>query len=172
MELKCPHCGKTQSLSLHSLQASGGMVICPQCVSEFYVSLKQVPQEAIEQTQLSETPRSNAENQNFTFCPTCGKHLPAHGLNFCPYCGSSLSFTPAPDPQPATPAPEATPAATPAAASHTTEKAIAELPFVHIPLYSAKPMEKVSLRFKITAWAVIAILVAIFITMVYLGNID
>ena len=45
MELKCPHCGKSQSLSLQSLRASNGMVICPQCVSEFHIDLKSVPQQ-------------------------------------------------------------------------------------------------------------------------------
>ena len=45
MELRCPHCGKKQTLTVAKLTASGGVVICPQCVSEFTVDVGKLPKE-------------------------------------------------------------------------------------------------------------------------------
>ena len=69
MELKCPHCGKSQSLSLQSLRASNGMVICPQCVSEFHIDLKSVPQQPEPEPILAEASEHQPEGDGFAFCP-------------------------------------------------------------------------------------------------------
>ncbi len=59
------------------------------------------------------SPVPNVEQQNFTFCPNCGKQLPPT-KKFCPFCGFNLSggdSTPPPQmsaraPQPSAPSPQ------------------------------------------------------------------
>ena len=169
MELKCPHCGKSQSLSLQSLRASNGMVICPQCVSEFHIDLKSVPQQPEPEPILAEASEHQPEGDGFAFCPTCGKHLPAQGLNFCPYCGHTLTFDSAPASAHITDAAQESSEPTSQSAS-PAEREFSMFPFVHTGHYSPQMEEPVSLRFKITAWVVIAVLVALFVVMVYAGN--
>ena len=169
MELKCPHCGKSQSLSLQSLRASNGMVICPQCVSEFHIDLKSVPQQSEPEPILAEASEHQPEGDGFAFCPTCGKHLPAQGLNFCPYCGHTLTFDSAPASAHITDAAQESSETTSKSAS-PAEREFSMFPFVHTGHYSPQMEEPVSLRFKITAWVVIAVLVALFVVMVCAGN--
>ncbi|MGM9869582.1 MAG: zinc ribbon domain-containing protein [Sodaliphilus sp.] len=168
MELKCPHCGKSQSLSLQSLRASDGMVICPQCVSEFHIDLKALPQQPEPVAVAAEAPvQQHADG--FAFCPICGKHLPAEGLNFCPYCGHTLTFESAPVALQA-PAESPTESPHPAKSAASAERELSMFPFVHTTHYSPQVDEPVSLRFKIMAWAAIAVLVALFVLMVWAGN--
>ena len=177
MELRCPHCGKKQTLTVAKLTASGGVVICPQCVSEFTVDVSKLPKEspavAEPAPEAAVAPNPHSE---VAFCSTCGKALPARGLNFCPFCGAPLPF--AEVSATASTAPQrATTAATQKAPeqnkpTQTEGNTLAALPFVKVPHFIPQKHEPASLRFKLMAWVVIAALIAFFALMVWHGNVE
>ncbi len=181
MEIRCPHCGKKQSLSVAKLNASGGVVICPQCVSEFTVDLSQLPSESVPQ-EPAETHNAPAAQGEIAFCPSCGNRLPAKGLNFCPYCGSPLPFSAAapaqsspsidshPSAQPSS-TEEASPAAH-TAADKTVDQRLSALPFVKTPDFITHQHEPASLRFRIVAWLIILLLLFLFVLMLWKGNME
>ena len=191
MEIRCPHCGKSQNLSRAELMASNGVVICPQCVSEFVIDLDEAPLDEITPQPASSsaaatTTAATAIVEGITFCPHCGKNLPASGLNFCPFCGQTLNFSapqlPADDApsQPAgkTPPEEETaktsePATDNSATSNSKngDKELIDMPYVKpLSQRDIHREEPASLRYSIFAWVVIAILVATFVVLVVLGN--
>lgn len=181
MELRCPHCGKKQTLTVAKLTASGGVVICPQCVSEFTIDVSELPKES---SAVAEPAPEAAAAQNphseVAFCSTCGKGLPARGLNFCPFCGASLPFAEvsATASTVSSTAPQrATTAATQKApeqnkTTQTGGNTLAALPFVKVPHFIPQKHEPASLRFKLMAWVVIAALIAFFVLMVWHGNVE
>lgn len=169
MDIRCPHCGKKQTLSVAKLNASGGVVICPQCVSEFTVDVSNLPLEQAE----NPAPAASAPRRGFAFCPNCGNALPAKGLNFCPFCGVQLSM--AETAEPAEPEPQEQPQSTPAAPVRQPQNAKPEstltaLPFVNAQHFAEHRHQPASLRFRLVAWAVIAALLALFVLMVWKGN--
>lgn len=179
MELRCPHCGKKQSLSVATLTASGGVVICPQCVSEFPVDLATLREESAPKPEPT-VGADFAQDADIAFCPTCGKRLPAKGLNFCPYCGAPLPFANA-APSPASPqyggtasvdTQKNTASAPGEPEEKTLEQKLASLPFMKAPGFIAHQHEPASWRFSIVAWLVIVLLVALFALMVWHGNIE
>ena len=177
MEIRCPHCGKKQSLTLAELNASGGVVICPQCVSEFSVDVASVPDEPVVEP-AEQTPAAEVA-MKIAFCPTCGKHLPVKGLNFCPFCGAPLPLSggnPVSPQAPAAAAPQPVQpqkkASAPKAAEETPEQKLASLPFVKASHIVAPQHEPASWRFKLMAWVVIAVLIGLFVFMVWDGNLE
>ncbi len=86
MELKCPHCGKIVNMSPEELVSGNEVVICPQCLGDFFptgVNLSGIAGREQEQ--------KSGEDKKL-FCHHCGKSLPVFELNFCPFCGKSLQF--------------------------------------------------------------------------------
>lgn len=181
MELRCPHCGKKQTLTVAKLTASGGVVICPQCVSEFTVDVSKLPKEspavAEPAPEAAAAPNPHSE---VAFCSTCGKGLPARGLNFCPFCGAPLPFAEVSAtvstassvaPQRATTtSTQKTPEQSKQASAE--ENTLIALPFVKVPHFIPQKHEPASLRFKLMAWVVIAALIALFALMVWHGNVE
>lgn len=185
MELRCPHCGKKQTLTVAKLTASGGVVICPQCVSEFTIDVSKLPKEspavAEPAPEAAAAPNPHSE---VAYCSTCGKGLPARGLNFCPFCGAPLPFAEV-SATVSTASSTASSAAPQRATTTSTQKtpeqskqASAEentliaLPFVKVPHFIPQKHEPASLRFKLMAWVVIAALIALFALMVWHGNVE
>lgn len=165
MDIRCPHCGKKQTLSVAKLNASGGVVICPQCVSEFTVDVSNLPLEQTEKPAPAAAP-----HHGFAFCPNCGNALPAKGLNFCPFCGVQLAIA-----ETAEPEPKEQPQPTPVAPARQPKEAKREstltaLPFVSAQHFNEHRHQPASLRFRLVAWAVIAALIALFVLMVWKGN--
>lgn len=179
MELRCPHCGKKQTLTVAKLTASGGVVICPQCVSEFTVDVSKLPKEspavAEPAPEAAAAPNPHSE---VAFCSTCGKGLPARGLNFCPFCGAPLPFAEVSTTTATSAAPQRATMATTQKAPEQSKQASAEentliaLPFVKVPHFIPHKHEPASLRFKLMAWVVIAALIAFFVLMVWHGNVE
>lgn len=174
MEFRCPHCGKVLQLSVAELKASGGVVICPQCVSEFRLSdsdLKAAADAEREQVIAEPAQPTPAAPIDAAFCHHCGKQLPARGLNFCPFCGSPLAFKKKEEKasKPATPsAPAPQPARKPVENEHKTKD---DYPFIK-PMRIMVHEEPASLRFRLFAYTIIFILIAIFIFLVVKGNME
>ena len=177
MELRCPHCGKKQTLTVAKLTASGGVVICPQCVSEFTIDVSKLPKEspAVAEPAPEATAAPNPHSE-VAFCSTCGKGLPARGLNFCPFCGAPLPFA-----EVSATASTASSAAPQRATQEAPEQnkttqtggnTLTALLFVKVPHFIPQKHEPASLRFKLMAWVVIAALVAFFALMVWHGNVE
>ena len=114
------------------------------------------------------------------FCSTCGKGLPARGLNFCPFCGAPLPFAEvsATTSTASSAAPQRTTTAVTQEApeqnktTQTEGNTLAALPFVKVPHFIPHKHEPASLRFKLMAWVVIAALIAFFVLMVWHGNVE
>lgn len=177
MELRCPHCGKKQTLTVTKLTASGGVVICPQCVSEFTVDVSKLPKEspAVAEPAPEATAAPNPHSE-VAFCSTCGKGLPARGLNFCPFCGAPLPFAEvsatASTASSAAPQRATQEAPEQSKTTQTEGNTLAALPFVKVPHFIPQKHEPASLRFKLMAWVVIAALIALFALMVWHGNVE
>ena len=180
MELRCPHCGKKQTLTVAKLTASGGVVICPQCVSEFTVDVSKLPKESPAVAEPAPEVAAPNPHSEVAFCSTCGKGLPARGLNFCPFCGAPLPFAEvsATTSTASSAAPQRTTTAVAQEApeqnktTQTEGNTLAALPFVKVPHFIPHKHEPASLRFKLMAWVVIAALVAFFVLMVWHGNVE
>lgn len=171
MELKCPHCNKKLEMSLEEIALSGKHVVCPRCLCDFVahdVDVSGVLPVA--------EPASITAPQ---FCHSCGKSLPASGLSFCPYCGVSLKMpnvakeagvqvaqnvATVPH-EPAMPLP----------LPHEPENGIPPIPYMpsyHLMTQPASrrwSLEPASLKFRVLAWLVIAVLSAIFACIVWAG---
>ncbi len=184
MEIRCPHCGKKQSLSVAKLKASGGVVICPQCVSEFTVDLSQLPSEQPVADQASTQAPAQGE---IAFCPSCGSRLPGKGLKFCPYCGNPLPMAdamPAPSVEGQTQGSAIQSSAAQSsgraegqssakvAEAATVEQRLTALPFIKTPDFITRHHEPASLRFSIVAWLVILALLFLFVLMLWKGNME
>ncbi|MCI6985912.1 MAG: hypothetical protein MR928_08085, partial [Bacteroidales bacterium] len=109
---------------------------------------------------------------------TCGKGLPARGLNFCPFCGAPLPFAEVSTTTATSAAPQRTTTAVTQEATEQNEttqtegNTLAALPFVKVPHFIPHKHEPASLRFKLMAWVVIAALIAFFVLMVWHGNVE
>ena len=182
MNLSCPHCGKNVSISPEELAVTGGVVICPQCLAQFVAEGVDLPK--VERHEPA--PVASAEHDNRgseRFCYGCGKELPDHqGLRFCPFCGVPLlaneQSQPAREPVVAT---VATQPRTAVSAKASGSKSSSKLSsssssntnaYRYVPnVYSKElPPEPPSLRFKILAYSIIMVLLAIFRFIIYKGS--
>ena len=182
MNLSCPHCGKNVSISPEELAVTGGVVICPQCLAQFVAEGVDLPK--VERHEPA--PVASAEHDNRgseRFCYGCGKELPDHqGLRFCPFCGVPLlaneQSQPAREPVVAT---VATQPRTAVSAKASGSKSSSKLSsssslntnaYRYVPnVYSKElPPEPPSLRFKILAYSIIMVLLAIFGLIIYKGS--
>lgn len=94
MEYRCPECGKTLQVSIEELELHGGVVVCPQCLTEFHTVLDEY-----DTPQLSGLHRGRKvipEHLTYSYCHQCGHKIP-EGVHFCPYCGHSLRVVSAED---------------------------------------------------------------------------
>lgn len=106
MELKCPQCGKWMAVSREELLMHDCQVVCPQCLAVcLYENDTLVVRDDSDAPYRHTASVESSDNGNVSFCHSCGKQLPA-GIRFCPYCGADLkapfgkSQAPEPKPQP------------------------------------------------------------------------
>lgn len=182
MNLSCPHCGKGLSISHDELMVCRGVVICPQCLTEFVAEGVELPEPEPESPvapgpALPEVQTHGGER----YCYGCGKELPHHeGLRFCPFCGVALlsnqqaaaSTSPvqvAAVQRQSVSEPQAAKSETKSKSSSSSQSPNA---YRYVPKVFSKELrpEPPSLRFKIIAYFIVVVLVAIFGVIVYLGN--
>ncbi len=90
MELQCPQCGKWMAVSKEELLMHDSQVVCPQCLAvcqyenDTLVVRDDSDAPYRHTASVVEPPRAAAR-----YCHSCGKQLPA-GIRFCPYCGADL----------------------------------------------------------------------------------
>lgn len=182
MNLSCPHCGKNVSISPEELAVTGGVVICPQCLAQFVAEGVDLPK--VERHEPA--PVASAEHDNRgteRFCYGCGKELPDHqGLRFCPFCGVPLlaneQSQPAREPVVATVATQPRPAVSAKASGSKSSSKLSSSSssntnaYRYVPnVYSKElPPEPPSLRFKILAYSIIMVLLAILGFIIYKGS--
>ncbi len=178
MNLTCPHCGKGLSISHDELVVCRGVVICPQCLTEFVADGVELPEpEAVAQVYPKPAVLEVQSHGGERFCYGCGRELPHHeGLRYCPFCGIALLSN-----QQVTPAAETAPKATvsnpsataplSATKSESKPKASSSNAYRYVPKVFSKELrpEPPSLRFKVFAYSIMVVLVAIFGIIVYLG---
>ena len=104
MELKCPQCGKWMAVSQEELVIHGSQVVCPQCLAVcLYENGALVPRDDSDAPYRHNASVEMSPRESTKFCYSCGKQLPA-GIRFCPYCGADLKApfgkSQAPEPQP------------------------------------------------------------------------
>ena len=184
MNLSCPHCGKNVSISPEELAVTSGVVICPQCLAQFAaegVDLPQVERHEPASAPVASAVRDGGDTERF--CYACGKELPDHqGLRFCPFCGvpllaneqsqSAKEPVAAPiarQPRSATAAKASDSKSSAKSSSSATSSANA---YRYVPNVFSKelPPEPPSLRFKILAYSIIMVLLAIFGFIIYKGS--
>ena len=90
MELKCPQCGKWMAVSQEELVMHDCQVVCPQCLAvcsyeNGALVVRDDSDAPYRHTVNVETPKQ----ENSRFCHSCGKQIPS-GIRFCPYCGVDL----------------------------------------------------------------------------------
>ncbi len=104
MELKCPQCGKWMAVSREELLMHDCQVVCPQCLAVCrYENDTLVVRDDSDAPYRHTASVEATDSGNVSFCHSCGKQLPA-GIRFCPYCGADLKApfgkSQAPEPQP------------------------------------------------------------------------
>ena len=104
MELKCPQCGKWMAVSREELLMHDCQVVCPQCLAVCrYENDTLVVRDDSDAPYRHTASVETTDSGNVSFCHSCGKQLPA-GIRFCPYCGADLKApfgkSQAPEPQP------------------------------------------------------------------------
>ncbi len=172
MELKCPHCNKKLEMSLEEIALSGKHVVCPRCLCDFVAHDVDVSG-VLPVAEPATVPHVTK------FCHSCGKSLPASGLSFCPYCGESLKM---PNVAKETDVQVAQNVATvprePAMSPpvpREPENGIPPIPYMpgyHLMTQPASrrwSLEPASLKFRVLAWLVIAVLTATFACIVWAG---
>ena len=199
MELKCPQCGKWMAVSQEELLIHDSQVVCPQCLAVCqYENGGLVVRDDSDAPFRHNATVDNSKTEETTarFCHSCGKKLP-EGISFCPYCGADLSAPfeaqppVEPAPKPATPKPEK-----PREPEHVRQQPSAERPATSRPRpeeprtstpqvgnklrtiprqYSSMHPQlhqhgtKPSRGFKIFAYTVIALLLALLVYIIIAG---
>lgn len=181
MNLTCPHCGKGLNISHDELVVCRGVVICPQCLTEFVAEGVELPEPEPESPVESGPVVLEVQSHGGErYCYGCGKELPHHeGLRFCPFCGvallsnqqaaassaASVQMASAPEPR-ATVKAGSKSRATSSPSSSSSSNA-----YRYVPKVFSKELrpEPPSLRFKVIAYTIVVVLVAIFGIIVYLG---
>ncbi len=187
MELQCPECGKWMAVSKEELLQHDSQVVCPQCLAVCrYENDKLVARDDSDAPYRHTATVVEPPKTETRFCHSCGKQLPV-GIRFCPYCGADLE-APFDKPQePVQPQPEPKkiiePKKRPAARSQEEPSPV--------PLrQSGNPMEDKlrtighrydggirlhqhgtmpSTSFKVIAYAVIALLLALLVYLIIAG---
>ncbi|MBR1544051.1 MAG: zinc-ribbon domain-containing protein [Muribaculaceae bacterium] len=91
MKVVCPYCSKEMNVSETELAEHGNSMVCPQCLMQFPVSGNEQALAELQASRKADTHAAgNASAARYSYCPHCGKQLPADGLNFCPFCGDML----------------------------------------------------------------------------------
>lgn len=192
MTLTCPHCAKNISISPEELAISNAVVVCPQCLTEFVAQGVDLPSVSSTRHQTDDHPDQVQDNHGThaeRFCYGCGQELPLHdGLRFCPFCGipllaNQLSRQHKPEHEQLENG--GTTRSTASATSSTNNSATRQAQtktdkntkassnaYRYVPKVFSKELrpEPPSLRFKLFAYSIITVLVAIFVVIVYLGN--
>lgn len=109
MELQCPQCGKWMAVSQEELLSHDSQVVCPQCLAVcLYVDDHLVVRDDSDAPYRHTATVAEPPLTTTHYCHSCGKQLP-NGIRFCPYCGADLeapfdkaepASMPAPEPQP------------------------------------------------------------------------
>ena len=192
MELKCPQCGKWMAVSQEELVLHDCQVVCPQCLAVcHYENGALVVRDDSDAPYRHNASVSTPKVETTSYCHGCGKKLP-EGISFCPYCGVDLKtpfvIEPVPEPEPEIKTQEPIPA--PAEESrHEDVKAKSE-PVPDRPVRESSQVEeklrtmthsyrgmqhrmdkddKPSTAFKVIAYAVILLLLALLVYIIYLG---
>ncbi len=189
MELKCPQCGKLLTVSQEELVIHGSQVVCPQCLAVCRYEGNQLVVHDDSDAPYRRTTVVDKVADSTKFCHRCGKQLPG-GISFCPYCGADLAAPfdqpkaaptkptkPAEVQQPAKPKPAPERPARverPKPDTHVEDKLRAvsrRYNAVHPQLHQHGTMP--SRKFKLVAYAIIALLVILFVCIIIAGvNID
>lgn len=188
MELQCPQCGKWMAVSKEELLSHDSQVVCPQCLAvcryegDHLVVRDDSDAPYRHTATVVEPPRVQAH-----YCYSCGKQLPS-GIRFCPYCGTDLeapfekvtpASTPAPEPAPAPVVEEKRrnekpekPSKSPARQSgvQPVEDKLRTISHsynggMHLHQHGTMP----STTFKVIAYAVIALLLALLVYLIVAG---
>lgn len=176
MTYKCPQCGKPLNVSLEELARNGCHIVCPQCLADFEPT--GIDHQAIATLQASKNAAVIGDDDVPRHCHHCGHSLPATGLRYCPYCGKSLDFNAVAEPtavtvrptQPtATPLPQ-TPV-TPSATASAAEEQPTTRPPLYMPFRPTETEQAASPTFRGVCYAVIALLVAAWLVMIYLSSV-
>lgn len=164
MNFKCPHCGKTLTVTHAELARNGCRVVCPQCLTDFEPD--GIDRQAIARMAKPAAPKApKRAAPKPAFCHECGQPLPASGLRYCPYCGHSLLALDEAAQQP----PE--PPVAPQPEQPVPPEAEPRRP-LYIPLRPAgEPRRYIdgpaSVAFRIVACVLIAVLAAAFVALVW-----
>lgn len=182
MLFECPQCSKIIDMTLEELALSKKVVVCPQCLNEFLAQGVDIP------ASMLRTNVASTCGQRHIYCHNCGESLPVAGLKFCPYCGSSQNFAAkqadAAAEQDASTAESA--ASTQAMGDSTIktneDRAVVEddaydimsrLPLIRpLPRLRSKREVMGSPLTRFVCYVLIAILIAIFLFILYLSNFD
>ena len=169
-------------MTLEELALSKKVVVCPQCLNEFLAQGVDIP------ASMLRTNVASTSSQRHIYCHNCGESLPVAGLKFCPYCGSSQNFAAkqadAAAEQDASTAESAasTQAMGDSTIKTTEDRAVVEddaydimsrLPLIRpLPRLRSKREVMGSPLTRFVCYVLIAILIAIFLFILYLSNFD
>ncbi len=137
MKVVCPYCSKEMNVSEAELAEHGNSMVCPQCLMQFPVSgNEQALAELHASRRAATTAADGASVARYSYCPHCGKQLPADGLNFCPFCGNMLRVQGGSQPALATPPPLPAEAFDDAPQVPADEMTLNEFDFIHAYPYA------------------------------------
>ena len=187
MELQCPQCGKWMAVSKEELLQHDCQVVCPQCLAVcLYENDTLVVRDDSDAPYRHTATVVEPPKADTRFCHSCGKQLPA-GIRFCPYCGADLEAPfekpqeiVQPQPEPTKPVEtkrrpavqeQEQPAPSPVRqSSNQMEDKLRTIGHrydggIHLHQHGTMP----STAFKVVAYAVIAILLALLVYLIYAG---
>lgn len=188
MELQCPQCGKWMAVSQEELLMHDSQVVCPQCLAVCrYENGTLVVRDDSDAPYRHTANVDAAANEASQYCHNCGKQLPA-GIRFCPYCGVDLKapFTPQQsEPQPSAQATQQQVTETKPAAetqkesrpqpeqqqsSRQVENKLRSMPHrYNSPVRLHQNGTMPSTTFKIVAYTIIALLLALLVYIIIAG---
>lgn len=188
MELQCPQCGKWMAVSKEELLQHDCQVVCPQCLAVcLYENDTLVVRDDSDApyrhtATVVETPKASTR-----YCHSCGKQLPS-GIRFCPYCGADLeapfdaaapASASAPKPEPVVEEkrreekPEKpTKSSSRQSTTQPVEDKLRTISHsysgsgIHLQQHGTMP----STAFKVVAYTVIAVLLALLVYIIIAGN--
>ena len=193
MELKCPQCGKWMAVSQEELVLHDCQVVCPQCLAVcHYENGELVVRDDSDAPYRHNASVSIPEPDTSKYCHSCGRKLP-EGISFCPYCGVDLKTPfvdepqPEPEVKPAAPvekpveaprqetvAPKSEPKPEPVQPVRQSSQVEEKLRTMTHSYRSMHPQmhlndDKPSTAFKIFAYIIIALLLALLAYIIYSG---
>lgn len=180
MLFECPQCSKIIDMTLEELALSKKIVVCPQCLNEFLAQGVDIP------ASMLRTNVATTSAQRHIYCHNCGESLPVAGLKYCPYCGASQNFAAkqqtSAEQEVSTLAETSTKAMGDSNLKSNEDRAVVEddaydimarLPLIR-PLPRLRSRREVmgSPLTRFVCYVLIAILIAIFLFILYLSNFD